>query len=1503
MATVNEKISNFVKSKLSTLLGKDEQTVQTPKSTPVNVTPTPTLASSFWEGPVGQTLVNLQQGTAFKTPMVEKPSTISEALRNASLELANQFVQKPVTFGQVAAKNIGDIARFGYGVKTGTLAQQPDFQTQQENLQSLGEQAKRVFSVGSSLSGVRYPAIVASQSLFGGALNAIMETPNIISGQTKLSELPTKFGIGAIESFPRGLSVAGVVGPTQPWMDKVTPIMTTKIMQKFGSDSLLATQVVQRANDAVLNILQGIPVNVALEREPVDVQSVIIDGLTGAFLSTSANESLKGRPKEQIKTLQKAIQEQVTPKVPELSIDEGVKNLTKLMKGAGISIEEINGSKVFKGPYGDELKLQDVQNILGSNNLKYADYIKPTKVVGPDFKVEATQGPVDSLAQETGVAQEYLIDTTKRGDLISYEKALDNKNFVEAKKIGDLHPGDARFQVHKTLEMLAKDKLGNAAGALAGIEPEYDENGNFVGVKINPTKAALGVAFMGSVSNTKFDLKDAVDSTKFLQDDTIFKNSVKKATDQINFKTLGEQVLDQQTYDEMMIKGIDLTDSTAKVNKNFLQKFGEWGTNLLAPMKNMPEDLQTAYKNLWAKRMGSTEIATERASKFFNIPEEKGWKIINDIEAGKQTKESKAITQEFDKLYKEAQDAGLDIGYLKNYVTHIWEQSPEEVDRLSRSLGQKFKFSGERSLPTYKEGLAVNEYYGQQIFTPKFTHPSQILGEYVKKLEDTKANIELFKFLKEKKYIVPESVGRELGYQPITTNFFPKSRAVTGLGDVRTSNWYAPDNLSKVINSQFSSTDTPARQFLRFLNKTSGVTQDITLSGGVGPLNFWTIGTMMKQSYTGIGDILTGHPIRGVKTGLITPLKAFFTAFSEPASVKYFDSNKSTLKEMADEGISFSRVGSYSDRFTNTLKEMSLKEKAGKVYHQFFNEPTFKRFMPMMQVELYKDIKNSFLSQGMDNDAAKRMAANTLRHVEGMTNSLADGRDPAIQDAIGAIFFAPRYRESILSFLNETRRSIGLTKDPMKYLGDPSYSRNRSFVVGLAAMYGIYNALNYKLTGHFMHENPAGQELQLQIPMEDGGNAYVPLLPSVFYLPRTAVEATMAVAKGDIAEAKRKVTGVLSQPINLISQVTSNQDYFGNPIYEETDSTADKYKKLGGYMVGNLSHPYLRELIAYQQGRKPAYQAVMNALELPVKFKSAKSEFWNKYFANKTLAEDFKVMVESKDPKAEEFYQKNKQKIDDFMVQKNTLSAYYDAKDGIDAMKEQGVDEGTVKAAEKTLNSFFSPSKGVPTKTLDGTQAEDTYARMYGYDTYLQPKPADELEYRQYVKDVAKDARSVFNNKNIEPSLKQSMIRRMGFDPREIEVDSVSNDTVLERAIWVKKYLANIPQEKQAKALYDLINYETLSGKKVLTSSVAKELGLEGAYKALYVKKSTGTSKKKVTLRKMSEPATIKPTEVGKLPELNPISLSNIMDKISGGITASKPAITEAELKKFRKPL
>lgn len=118
----------------------------------------------------------------------------------------------------------------------------------------------------------------------------------------------------------------------------------------------------------------------------------------------------------------------------------------------------------------------------------------------------------------------------------------------------------------------------------------------------------------------------------------------------------------------------------------------------------------------------------------------------------------------------------------------------------------------------------------------------------------------------------------------------------------------------------------------------------------------------------------------------------------------------------------------------------------------------------------------------------------------------------------------------------------------------------------------------------------------------------------------------------------------------------------------------------------------------------------------------------------------------------------------------------------------------------------------------------DKFAIAYGYDKYLDPKPSDRLEAKQYEAEVLGEARSVFKDDAIPVELKAELITNMGYDPLEVELDAIANSTVLERAIWVREKLKTLPQDQRYAFFRALEEERTLSDKRILTDSVKEEL-------------------------------------------------------------------------------
>lgn len=595
------------------------------------------------------------------------------------------------------------------------------------------------------------------------------------------------------------------------------------------------------------------------------------------------------------------------------------------------------------------------------------------------------------------------------------------------------------------------------------------------------------------------------------------------------------------------------------------------------------------YDEAFAKWIGRRDVANttgvEIGTKYKNLPTGvTGEDVIKYIEnpKGKASSEVKKyaidLRKQYDELYTNAQRSGIDMKYVKDYITHIWDRPLEEVQQMYRSMGRKFNFSKERSLPTYEEGIKMG-------LKPKYNNPAQIVADYSKRLERVKANIDFASELEKMGYIVPKRVS---GFVPITAPGFMSSTVKLGDGTIREGLYYAPPEIAKQINQVFSEQQSPA--ITRIGAKVSGGLQDITLSGGIPgtPANAWTFAQLLKE----------------VTAGRVTgPFKALYHSMVDPN--KYFADNSQFIKEQQLNNIPISTSLNMDSLANPTLIKRTFGETIGNVWHKLVNEPTFKRFMPALQTEFYKDVRNAALKKGIAESEAIKVASQATRNFYGITNSADLAKRSSVAKDLGATFlFAPRYRESMVNFWINNLKAL---KNPLAL----ENRANATFMVGAAATAIIYDQLNRQFNnGRSILENPSGMEDKLLIPVGNGDVIGVPFLSSIATVPRALLREGKMLIKGDISGAARDaLQSYSSMAVKPIADVIANEDYFGQPIVEDNMTPGQKFGAQAKYLGKQyfLGHPYLKELIDPSNQNDPAYQRLSRAMEAPLRFYTEKS--------------------------------------------------------------------------------------------------------------------------------------------------------------------------------------------------------------------------------------------------------------------------------------------------------
>ncbi len=620
------------------------------------------------------------------------------------------------------------------------------------------------------------------------------------------------------------------------------------------------------------------------------------------------------------------------------------------------------------------------------------------------------------------------------------------------------------------------------------------------------------------------------------------------------------------------------------------QEYGPKGVKkllnrLLNPLKNAPEPVQQSA-NTWRKEVLTARTeANALASKFADIPAEDGWKMVRYIEnpttqtaqklgfdPAKYQKQIKDIRQVYDQVREEGLKKGLDIGYLDNYLNHVWEESWGEIATKVRGAGARPYFTKERVIPSLEEGMELGLH-------PKFTHPAQFVAHYKEALGKAVANKKLVDSLVENGQLVPAG-DAPLDWQSINAPLFPKvTKMVDGKKQI-ISDYKAPPNVAEAINSifEFGSGQHSGLEVLAGAGaNVSKKLQEVSLSGGVGPANAFTYGQVLKEVTSGRAK---------------SPITSFFRAWSDKGSKQFFSEKQPVVRMMNEEGIPVYHTGDYKKMFTNLAQNKTLKQKLGGLWDKALNEPTFRRFMPMLEVNFFEDTYNNAIKSGLSEIEARKLAGEATKNFYGIADNFA--RSKFVDDTISTAFFAPTFRESMVNFWINNAKALS-----PKNLGNKAYNANRKFLAGIVLTYLFYNAANRALTGHSMSENKGGKELSVEIPVGDNRSIYVPMLPSVGTLPRRAGEMTGALLEGDVRTATQKAGSLLSSPISLGSQLATNRTFYGGKIYQDDDPALKKITQLGGYAFEQASPAYMGEPMAYFQGRKTPLETALGMMETP----------------------------------------------------------------------------------------------------------------------------------------------------------------------------------------------------------------------------------------------------------------------------------------------------------------
>ena len=519
----------------------------------------------------------------------------------------------------------------------------------------------------------------------------------------------------------------------------------------------------------------------------------------------------------------------------------------------------------------------------------------------------------------------------------------------------------------------------------------------------------------------------------------------------------------------------------------------------------------------------------------------------------------------YNNLYAKYKDAGFDMGYVDNYSPRIYKhpKTGEAITKadylfLTRTPGQTISRTAQNVNP---DDLL-------------YKTPQELLAHYTRTFERAKAGREYFDALKKSGHIV-ESGTRPDGMMVIDAPGMPQPSPRDFDGAQIQGNYYAYPEVAKKINKVFGVDE--GNKISNVTAKVAGKLQDIGLSGGVPftPLNSFTFAQVTKE--------LTAGKVSA-------PLKALFGSLSDKQAQKFFKNNAPIVEEMQKQGIRISSEYNTStlNGFMDSLKGKKGSEKAGMLWDRTMSDPTFKRFMPRLQVETYKQVKGKLLNKYPDAEASK-LAGDLVKNFYGLTDLTTQAtRSQTGSDIVSTVFFAPKYRESMGRFWLNNVKAL----DPRK-INDPAYAQNIRFNIGATLLFGAMQGANMYLNGTPTWENPEGKKDKLIIPDKyvpfntNGKDLGVPFLSSIATVPRNIATGLAGAVTGNFGEVGKSAKSFLGYGVRPLADLANNEDYFGSQIYKEDGSTGEKLGSGASYLTKAFMPPYIREGINAASNKLP----------------------------------------------------------------------------------------------------------------------------------------------------------------------------------------------------------------------------------------------------------------------------------------------------------------------------
>lgn len=714
---------------------------------------------------------------------------------------------------------------------------------------------------------------------------------------------------------------------------------------------------------------------------------------------------------------------------------------------------------------------------------------------------------------------------------------------------------DSLLKQQKMLESKRVSMLDNGIKPKSPAYKAVDRELNKILVEINRLKRQGSIS-MGIVGDKKAQLKPSKEFIGRELNPPPFLNDKPRAE-------INRELLPQVQIDENL-----------EMSRDALQ----YGDEVL---KQLPDSVNKGFRN-WVNTRRATNVDAGINKKAFESFDKEGLQGIFDVQSGTNNGKYANISKYFDDKYQQLQENGIDSKYLNNYIPQLWKETDAQVqEAIGKRLSLRPGFTKQRIIENYKAGIEAG-------LTPRYNKISDLVGWYDAQANKALADKAYFDNLIESGYIRPAN-NAPSGWVEITN--FPRFSSKMAEGGKYSGLYSAPEPLARIINNYMRPSDPTLESVAKF----TGRAKQMTLTGGVPNTAINAHGFNILARNT----LARNNPISGFFTGamyMVNPNQA----------QKYLDTNTAKLSKWANAGLTvstedsdFLKVFKYSD---NPI--IKKGQQGYELQERLLSEPLFNKMIPALKIqhaeEVYKDLVKS-----MPEDEALRIAAQSTNNIFGGINNDELAMSKSFQNILRIVFLAPDWARTNIALFKNIGRGV-------KNIRDPQFKAYRTFARNFIGAYTTFAITNKLLSGVWPWDNEPGQEFSLNTGSytDEGKARYVRVFGTAADFLRLPYEAVSSTLKGDpVGGVVRPIANRLSTPLGSAIRLGTNRDYLGRPITgkDQWGNPIPVQQQVGGVVneaANIVGFPnYLRAGVDFATGKSTAEQAIVNAIELPIRYK------------------------------------------------------------------------------------------------------------------------------------------------------------------------------------------------------------------------------------------------------------------------------------------------------------